>query len=151
MKIIETNKKALFNYDLVSQYEAGLLLTGWEVKSIRKGHLSLKESYVVIRQGRAFLIGAHVNKWPGSNVPAGSETRERELLLNAKELVQLQSGIKIKGQTVVPLNVHLQGKRIKLEIALARGKKLYDKRSVLKEKDQKREIERDLKTMGASR
>ncbi len=148
MKIIETNKKALFNFEVVDKYEAGLILTGWEVKSIKAGHLSLKESYVVIKDGKARLIGAHVNKWPGSQSPIGSETRERELLLNKSELVKLLSGVKLKGFTIIPLNVHLNRGRVKLEIALARGKKLYDKRAKLKEADQKLEIKRDLKTMG---
>lgn len=148
MKIIETNKKALFNFELIDSYEAGLILDGWEVKSIKAGHVSLKESYVVIKNGKARLIGAHVTKWPGAQIPFGYETRERELLLNRSELLKLQEGVKVKGFTITPLNLHLSHGRVKLEIALARGKKLYDKRAKLKEEDQKREISRDLKRMG---
>jgi SsrA-binding protein len=148
MKSIAFNKKALFNYEPVEQYEAGLILQGWEVKSLRKGHVSLKESYIVVKNGRAWLIGAHVNKWPGAQVPIGSETRERELLLKDSELTKLGIGVKAKGHTIVPIDLHFKGRLIKLTLALARGKKLYDKRSKLKEEDQKREIKRDLKTMG---
>jgi SsrA-binding protein len=148
MKIIETNKKALFNFELVEHYEAGMMLLGWEVKSIRAGHVSLKESYVLVKEGRAFLIGAHVSKWPGAQVPAGGETRTRELLLRDPELTKLYQGIKEKGFTITPLNIHLSGRRIKLEIALARGKKLYDKRAKLKAEDSERELSRDLKHLG---
>lgn len=150
MKVIETNKKALFNFELVDKYEAGLILHGWEVKSIRAGHVSLKESYVVIKDRRAWLIGAHVKKWSGVELPAGSETRERELLLNDNELTRLEQGVKVKGYTITPLNIHLSGKRIKTEIALARGKKLFDKRAKLKAEDQDRELKRDLKHIGIS-
>lgn len=148
MKMLETNKKALYNFELIDNYEAGLILDGWEVKSIKAGHVSLKESYVVIKDGHARLIGAHVTRWPGAQIPFGFETRERELLLNKAELRKLQAGVKVKGFTITPLNLHLVHGRVKLEIALARGKKLYDKRAKLKEADQKREISRDLKTMG---
>ena len=148
MKMLATNKKALFNYELVENFEAGVILRGWEVKSIKGGNISLKESYVVVKDGHAWLIGAHVGKWQGAVIPIGGETRERELLMHEKELIKLQAGMKIKGQTITPLNVHLFHGRVKVEIALARGKKMFDKRSKLKELDQKREISRDLKSMG---
>lgn len=148
MKLLAQNKKALFNYELLETFEAGLILQGWEVKSIKTGRMSLKESYVVIKDNRAYLIGANVPKWPGAFVPKDDETREKELLLNKKEIAKLLSGVKIKGQTVTPIDAHLFHGRVKLKIALVKGKKLYDKRAKLKEKDQKREIERDLKTMG---
>lgn len=148
MKILETNKKALFNFELVEAYEAGLILDGWEVKSIKAGHVSLKESYVVIKNGKAHLVGAHVTKWQGAQIPIGGETRDRELLLKKSEIAKLMGGVKIKGFTITPLNLHLNRGKIKVEIALARGKKLFDKRAKLKEEDQKREINRDLKKMG---
>jgi len=148
MATLATNKKALFNYELVDKFEAGLILDGWEVKSIRAGNISLKESYVIIKNNRAYLQGAHVGKWQGAVIPIGGETRDRELLLHKDELAKLFSAMKIKGQAIVPLNIHMAKHRIKAEIALARGKKLYDKRSVLKEKDQKSDIARDLKRMG---
>lgn len=148
MKTLAQNKKAFFNYELMEQFEAGAILQGWEVKSIKNGGISLKESYILVRDGKVYLVGAHVSKWPGAYAPKDGETRERELLLHNQEIVKLQNGMKIKGQTITPLDAHLFKGRIKFNIALVRGKKLYDKRTKLKEKDQKREIERDLKNMG---
>lgn len=148
MKPLAQNKKAFFNYELIEQFEAGAILQGWEVKSIKSGGISLKESYILVRDGKVYLIGAHVPKWPGAYAPKDGETRERELLLHDHEIAKLQNGMKIKGQTITPLDAHLYRGRVKFNIALVRGKKLYDKRSKLKEKDQKREIERDLKNMG---
>jgi SsrA-binding protein len=148
MNFLVDNKKALFNYDLVLRLEAGIVLQGWEVKSIKDKRASLKESYVIIRNNRAYLIGAHVARWTGANINSDLEYRDRELLLNKKEVKELAMEVKIKGQTIVPLNIHLHRNIIKLEIALAKGKKMYDKRAVIKERDQKREIERDLKKMG---
>ena len=148
MNFIVDNNKALFNYDLVLKLEAGIVLQGWEVKSIKDKRASLKESYIIVKNNRAYLIGAHVARWTGANINSDLEYRERELLLNKKELKELSLEVKIKGQTIVPLNIHLHRNIIKLEIALAKGKKMYDKRAVIKERDQKREIERDLKKMG---
>ena len=148
MNFLVDNKKALFNYDLVLKLEAGIVLQGWEVKSIKDKRASLKESYIIVKNNRAYLIGAHVARWTGANINSDLEYRERELLLNKKELKELSLEVKIKGQTIVPLNIHLHRNIIKLEIALAKGKKMYDKRAVIKERDQKREIERDLKKMG---
>ena len=147
MKILAQNKKALFNYDLVSKYTAGLILLGWEVKSIKSSRVSLKESYVILRNGRLFLIGAHVNKWPGAAIASGGEYRDRELLLKKSEIARLSAGVKVKGHTITPLDLHQERGKIKLTIALAKGKKLYDKRAKLKEEDQARELERDLKKM----
>jgi SsrA-binding protein len=148
MSSLAENKKALFDYETISRYEAGLVLQGWEVKSVKGKRLSLKESFVVIKKNRAWLVGAHVARWPGANVVSTQEYRDKELLLSKRELVELSSGVKIKGQTIIPLNIHLSKNLVKLEIALAKGKKLYDKRSKLKELDQKREIQRDLKHFG---
>jgi SsrA-binding protein len=148
MSLLAENKKALFDYDTVSRYEAGVVLNGWEVKSVKARRLSLKESFVIIKKNRAWLVGAHVARWPGANIISDQEYRDKELLLSKRELVELSSGVKIKGQTIIPLNVHLSKNLIKVEIALAKGKKLYDKRTKLKELDQKREIQRDLKHFG---
>jgi SsrA-binding protein len=147
MKILAQNKTALFNYDLVEKYTAGLILLGWEVKSIKGVRVSLKESYVVPRNGRLFLVGAHVNKWPGAVIGKNGEYRDRELLLKKSEVKRLEAGVKVRGHTITPLDLHLERGKVKLTIALAKGKKLYDKRAKLKEEDQKRELERDLKKM----
>jgi SsrA-binding protein len=148
MSLLAENKKALFDYETVSRYEAGVVLKGWEVKSVKGKRLSLKESFVIVKNNRAWLVGAHIARWPGANIVSDQEYRDKELLLNQKELAELKAGVKIKGQTIIPLNIHLSKNLVKLEIALAKGKKLYDKRSKLKEIDQKREIQRDLKHFG---
>lgn len=149
MKVLATNKKALFNYEVLKKYQAGLVLHGWEVKSIKNGHASLKESYVKVIDGEAMIEGMHVAMWRGAGeIKEFMLDRSRKLLLHQQEINQLLAGVKIKGQTIVPLNLFLDKNKIKLEIALARGKKKYDKREKLKEKDQIRQINRDLKHMG---
>ena len=148
MNHLAENKKALFNYDLITRIEAGIILQGWEVKSIKDRRASLKESFIIVKNNQAWLVGAHVARWTGANINSDLEYRERALLLNKKEVRELQTQVKIKGQTIVPLNIHLHRNIIKIEIALAKGRKMFDKRSAIKERDQKREIQRDLKTMG---
>lgn len=149
MKIISTNKKALFNYEVIKKHQAGISLQGWEVKSIKSGNVSLKESYIKIRNHEAFVDGMNVSPWKGmQDYKDTMSVNERKLLLNRQELNALESAVKIKGQTIVPIQIYIDKNRIKLEVALARGKKLHDKRAKLKEKDQKRQIERDLKHMG---
>lgn len=149
MKILSNNKKALFNYEIVKKYQAGIELKGWEVKSIKSGNVSLRESYVKINKGEVEIQGMHVSKWPGAGDPNELDLdRERKLLLNKNEIGQLDSAVKIKGNSIVPLSLYLDKNLIKIEIALAKGKKKYDKRAKLKEKDQIREIDRDLKHMG---
>jgi SsrA-binding protein len=149
MKILSNNKKALFNYEIIKKYQAGIELKGWEVKSIKSGNVSLKESYVKIVAGEVKIQGMHVSKWAGAGSPDELELdRERKLLLNKNEINQLDSAVKIKGNAIIPLSLYLDKNLIKIEIALGKGKKKYDKRSKLKELDQKREIERDLKHMG---
>lgn len=146
MKTLVTNKKALFDYEQLATYDAGLVLDGWEVKSIKAGNASLKESYVTLRNGEAWLVGSHIAKWPGmANPESGAETRDRKLLLHKKELNELMRGKNERGSTIVPINMHLSRNIVKLKLALARGKKQYDKRKTLKEKEQKRTIERDIK------
>lgn len=149
MKVLANNKKALFNYEVLKKYQAGLSLQGWEVKSIKSGHASLKESYVKIINGEAVIEGMHVAVWPGAGeIKESMLDRNRKLLLHQQEISQLVAGVKIKGQTIVPLSLFLDKNKVKLEIALARGTKKYDKREKLKEKDQIRQIDRDLKHMG---
>jgi SsrA-binding protein len=149
MKILANNKKAVFNYEVLKKFEAGIVLEGWEVKSIKTGRVSLKESYVKIMQGVPIIEKMHISEWPGmqkENDP--NLDRDRILLLHQKEINNLITGTKIKGQTIVPLQLFLDKNKIKLEIALARGKKKFDKRAKLKEKDQIRQIDRDLKYLG---
>ena len=149
MKILANNKKAIFNYEILKKFQAGLVLQGWEVKSIKSGRVSLKESYVKVMLGIPIIEKMHISEWPGMQKENDPDLdRDRVLLLHQQEINNLISGTKIKGQTIVPLQLFLDKNKIKLEIALARGKKKYDKRAKLKEKDQIRQIDRDLKHLG---
>ena len=120
------------------------MLVGSEVKSIRQGRVSLKEAYVTLRGGEAYLIGAHVAEWPYASVQNHEPTRPRKLLLHKYELRRLHGKVAERGYTLVPLSLYLKRGRIKLEVGLARGKRKYDKRETLRKKDQKKEQEQDL-------
>ncbi|MCA9383243.1 SsrA-binding protein SmpB [Candidatus Dojkabacteria bacterium] len=146
MKTLARNKKALFNYELLDQYEAGIVLQGWEVKSIKGGNISLKESFIAVENEELYLVNAHVSIWPGVKITDESMfTRPRKLLLNTKEIAKLLRGRNTTGNTIVPIDMHLSRGKVKVNIALVRGKKKYDKRESLKEKDVKRQIQSDLK------
>lgn len=143
---ITDNKKAFHDYFIEERYEAGLILEGWEVKSIRAGRANLKESYVVIKQGAVYLIGCHISPLPTASTHIHPDpTRSRKLLLNAAEISKLIGKVERAGYTLVPLNLHFSKGRIKLEIGLAKGKKQHDKRESEKERDWKREQSRLMK------
>lgn len=134
------NKKATFDYFLESQYEAGLALEGWEVKSLRAGKINLSDAHVIIKQGEALLLGAQIQPLPTVSthfIP--DPTRTRKLLLNRKELNQLIGSVERQGYTIIPLSLYWKGNRIKIKIALAKGKKTYDKRDSVKERDWNRD------------
>jgi SsrA-binding protein len=139
------NRQARFNYEILEKVEAGIALMGTEVKSIREGKANIKEAYADIRDGEAWLIGAHINPYSHGNITNHNPLRERKLLLNSREIHRLQGKIMEKGLTLVPLRLYLKGRLIKLELGVARGKKLVDKREDLKKKDQEREIQRAIK------
>ncbi len=140
-----TNKKAYFDYEILSDLEAGLLLHGWEVKSIKSGNVSLKESYVKFQKGKVFVTGMHVAKWNQSGNIEMDEIRDRQLLLAKKEITKLMEEQQKAGLAIIPLKIYSNKRRLlKLLIGVGRGKKRYDKRSKLKELDQKREIDREL-------
>jgi len=142
MTTIATNKRAFFDYQILETFEAGIVLTGQEVKSIKTGHISLAGSYVIIRGGEAWLTGAHVSPYKMAGLlPGYDPTRSRKLLLHKKELFSLIGKIKQKGLTLVPLKVYTKKGKIKLEFGLARGKKKYEKKEAIK----KREVERQLR------
>jgi SsrA-binding protein len=143
---IAQNRKAFHDYFIEERYEAGLALQGWEVKSIRSARVQLAEAYVVLKGGEVWLIGAHVS--PLSTVSAhvqADPTRSRKLLLHAAEIQKLVGKVERAGYTLVPLDLHFKKGRIKLEIGLAKGKKQYDKRETLKERDWQREQQRLMK------
>lgn len=144
-KIIASNRKAKFEYFLQERYEAGLSLKGSEIKSIRAGQVSLMESYIQVDGRNAWLIGAHISPYDPASRENHDPKRNRRLLLNKQEIKELNNGIKLKGLTVVPVQMYLKNGRAKLEIALAKGKKLYDKRNSIAKQDLEREILRDTK------
>jgi SsrA-binding protein len=146
MTVVE-NKRVLFDYTILEEIEAGLELFGFEVKSLRAGHGSLKGARVVARGGEAYLVGASIPPWQVSNAPkAYDPERTRRLLLNTKEIAHISSAEGEKGLTTVPLKVYNKGRNLKLLIAIVRGKKKEDKRQSIREREEKRSIKRTLKT-----
>ena len=145
MSIVE-NKKAFHDYFVEERYEAGLVLEGWEVKAIRAGRVQLKEAYVILKGSEPFVIGMHVSALPTASTHVNPDpTRSRKLLLNAEEIRKLVGKVEQRGYTLVPINLHYKGGRVKLEIGLAKGKKQHDKREVEKERDWQREQQRLLR------
>jgi SsrA-binding protein len=145
MSIVE-NKKAYHDYFVEEKFEAGLALEGWEVKAIRAGRAQLKEAYVVVKNGEIVLLGAHVTPLPTASTHIRPDpTRTRKLLLHRPEINRLIGKVERAGYTLTPLNLHFTKGRIKLEIGLARGKKQYDKRAAVKEREWKREQQRLLR------
>ncbi len=145
MSLIE-HKKARLNYEVLEEFEAGLELLGSEVKSLRAGQGKLEGSHVVVRGGEAYVVGMHIPPYQPKNTDKDYDPdRSRRLLLSKKELIELSNFESQKGLTIVPLKVYNKGKNLKLLVAAAKGRKAYDKRAVLKERDTKREIERTLK------
>ena len=142
VKVVSTNRKARFEYFVSDTYEAGLVLKGTEIKSIRQGKMSLQEAYVRTDGEEAWLVGAHIAPYEQASTAQHSPTRDRKLLLHKKEIRQLWNAVRIKGMTIVPLRVYLKAGRAKLEIGVARGKKQYDKRESIKERDIQRESSR---------
>ena len=145
-KIVCVNREARHNYFIDEIYEAGLVLLGSEVKSLRDGKANLKDSYARIQKGEAFLVNAHVSPYPGANQFNHEPTRPRKLLLHQREIEWLTGKTKEKGLTLIPLRLYFKNGRAKVELGLARGKKLYDKRETLKRKMAEREVERSLKS-----
>jgi len=145
MSIVE-NKKAFHDYFIEERFEAGLALHGWEVKAIRAGRAQIKEAYVIVSNGEIFLIGCHISPLPAASTHLVPDpTRTRKLLLHAREIDQLIGSVERSGYTLVPLNLHYKGGRIKLEVGLAKGKKQHDKREAKKEQEWQREKGRLLK------
>ncbi len=146
MKIVSQNKKAYHDYFIEDTYEAGIVLHGTEIKSIRKGSCNLKDSFVRIKNGEAFIENMHIAPYEQGNIFNHEPRRTRKLLLHKKEIMKLEKQVKEGGYTIVPTKVYFDtSSKAKIEIALAKGKKLYDKRQDLKEKDAKREMERAYK------
>ena len=144
-KIVSVNRKASHDYFLVERFEAGIVLTCTEIKSIRKGKVQFKDAYITFIKNEAYIKEMHIAPYDHGNIFNHDETRERKLLLHKLEIRKLQQKVKLKGFTIVPCKMYLKNGRAKLEIALAKGKDLYDKRQDDKIKTAKREMERALK------
>ena len=144
-RLIANNKKARHDYFLEETFEAGIELHGTEVKSLRQGHCSIKEAFIHIEYGQVIIYGMHVSPYEKGNIFNKDPMRPKRLLMHKKEIMRLLGKIKEKGYTLVPVQVYFKGSLVKVEIALARGKKLYDKRQDIAKKDARREAERDFK------
>ncbi len=143
--VVATNRKAFHEYHILEQFEAGIQLKGSEVKSIREGKASLKQAYILIRKGEAWLRGAHIASYSHTGFEGHEPVRDRKLLLHKKEIQKINSKLAEKGLTAVPTKLYFKGGLIKLEFGLAKGKKLYDKRDTKKKRDVERDIQRALK------
>ena len=146
VKIIAQNKKAYHDYFVEEKYEAGVELFGTEVKSIRAGKVNVKESYCDIKDGEVFVVGMHISPYEQGNVFNKDPLRPKKLLLHKREILKLFGLVSQKGYTLVPLQVYLSNSRVKIEIGLCRGKKLYDKRDDMARNDAKRDMERAFKS-----
>ena len=146
IKLIANNKKAYHDFFILEKYEAGIELFGTEVKSIRMGKCAVKEAYVEIKDGEMLIVGMHISPYEKGNIFNKDPLRVRRLLLHKSEIRKLGGRIREKGFTLMPLQVYLKGSLVKVEIGLAKGKKLYDKRDDIAKKDARREAERDFKT-----
>lgn len=146
IKVVATNRKAGFEYFLLEKFEAGLSLQGSEIKSIRAGQISIKEAYVDVQDGKqAWLVEAHIAPYAQANRFNHEPRRKRRLLLHKKEISKLWDNVRIKGMTIVPTRVYLKNGRAKIEIALAKGKKAYDKRASIAKRDAERSADREMR------
>ena len=145
MKLIANNKKAYHDFFILDTYEAGIALHGTEVKSLRMGKCSIKESFIRVENGEMFIYGMHISPYEKGNIFNKDPLRVRKLLLHKSEIQKLLGKTQEKGMSIVPLKVYLKGSLVKVEIGLAKGKKLYDKREDIAKKDQKREAAREFK------
>jgi len=142
VKIIAKNKKARHNYSILDSYEAGIVLQGTEVKSVRNGNLNFRDSYAQVKNGELWLVDMHISPYEQGNINNHDPDRNRKLLMHAREIERIRKGIDEKGLTLVPLSMYLKKGRVKVEIGLARGKHLWDKRDDERTRDAQREMER---------
>lgn len=148
IKIIAKNSKAYHDYFVEEKLEAGVSLVGTEVKSIRQGNINLKDSYCVTKDGEMTLHGVHISPYEQGNIFNKDPRRPRKLLLHKREILRLHQAVKADGYTLVPLSVYFKNAKVKVEIGLCKGKKLYDKRDAAAAKDAKREMDRTMKSRG---
>lgn len=149
IKTMASNRKAFHDYFILERFEAGISLSGTEVKSIRLGNLNLKDSFCNIKDGEIFVYGMHISPYDKGNIFNRDPDRDRRLLMHRREILRLWAKVKQEGLTIVPLSVYFKGPRVKLELGLAKGKKLYDKRESQAKRDAAREIDRAMKNSRA--
>ena len=145
-KLIAKNSKAFHDYFIEDRYEAGISLAGTEVKSIRQGHVNLKDSFCLIKDGQMQVIGMHISPYEKGNIFNKDPLRPRQLLMHKREILRLFAKVKQDGYSLIPLSLYFKDSRVKLEVGLAKGKKLYDKRESAAARDAKREMDRTMKT-----
>ncbi len=145
MNIISNNRKSSYLYTFIDKYEAGIQLKGFEVKAIREGNVNIAEAYISIKNNEIFVIGMHVGEYSHSGYATHNPTRERKLLMHKVEISKIKSKFENKGITIIPLKLYFKNGKAKLEIALAKGKKKWDKRETIKRRDIDREIKRSMK------
>jgi SsrA-binding protein len=146
MKIITQNKKAFHDYSIEETLEAGVLLQGTEVKSLREGKANLKDSYVIVKNGEVFLLNCHISPYSHGNIMNHEPLRTRKLLMHKKEIAKLQDKAAQKGYSLIPLKLYFKNSHVKVEVGLAKGKKQYEKRETIKKREADREIERAMKS-----
>lgn len=144
-KIVTINRKARHNYEILESFEAGMALTGTEVKSLREGRVNLKDSYAKVEGGEVYLVNSHISPYSHGNIQNHDPLRERKLLLHKGEIKRLRGKTEERGLTLIPLKIYFSRGRAKIELALARGKRQYDKREQIKRRDADREMEREFK------
>ena len=143
MEII--NRRASFDYFIEEEYEAGIVLTGTEIKSVRNGHCNIKDSYGIVRNHEVYLLNMYIGQYKEGNLFNHNETRSRKLLLHKKEIKKMEQAIELQGLTLVPLKLYFKDNKLKVLLGICRGKKTYDKRESLKEKDIQRDVQKNLK------
>lgn len=140
-----SNKKAHYDYIIETTYEAGIVLKGTEIKSIREGRANLKDSYAIYKNGEIFLLNMHISEYDKGNQFNHEETRTRKLLLNKREILKIRDNLQIEGYTLIPVKLYFKGNKAKILLGIAKGKKNYDKREAIKKKDMDREIQKQMK------
>ena len=144
--MIAKNPTAKRNYNITETFEAGIVLTGTEIKSIRNGKVNIKDTYVMIRKGEAYILGMHISPYEQGNIYNKDPLRDRKLLLHKREIFKLYGMIKQKGVSLIPLELYFKGSKVKVKIGIGKGKKLYDKREDIAKKDAERQIQRGFKS-----
>ena len=139
------NRKSKYDYEILSTIECGIVLTGTEIKSIRNGNANLKDSYAVIKGNEVFILGMHISEYKEGNIFNHDEKRTRKLLLHKKEILKLFNKVELDGNTLVPIKLYFKGNKAKILLGLAKGKKIYDKRETIKQRDINREVQKQLK------